>query len=92
MVMNSIEEETLLGSRRASSTPKKGMFLRQERRLLGARRTCAGFKTYEKNYIKVMLSFIIQTLILLSFQSSAYILMLFISCVDRADDFRVSTI
>lgn len=49
MVMNSIEEEALLGPRRASSTPKKGMFLRQERRLLGARRACAGFKMYEKD-------------------------------------------
>lgn len=92
MVMNYVEEDALLGPRRASSTPKKGIFLRQERRFLEARRACAGFKTYEKIYIKAMLSFIILTLILLSFQSSSYILMLFISCVDRADDFRVSTI
>lgn len=49
MVMNYVEEEALLGPRRASSTLKKGMFLRQERRLLGARRACAGFETYEKD-------------------------------------------
>jgi hypothetical protein len=49
MVMNSIEEDALLGPRRASSTLKKGMFLRQERRFLEARRACAVFKTYEKD-------------------------------------------
>lgn len=49
MVMNSIEEDALLGPRRASSTPKKGMFFRRERRFLEARRACAGFKTYEKD-------------------------------------------
>jgi hypothetical protein len=49
MVMNYVEEDALLGPRRASSTPKKGMFLRQERRLLEARRACVGFKTYEKD-------------------------------------------
>lgn len=92
MVMNSIEEDALLGPRRASSTPKKGMFLRQERRFLEARRACAGFKTYEKDLHQSHAVFIILTLILLSFQSSSYILMLFISCVDRADAFRVSTI
>jgi hypothetical protein len=49
MVMNYVEEDALLGPRRASSTPKKGMFLRQERRFLETRRACAGFKTYEKD-------------------------------------------
>lgn len=49
MVMNSIEEDALLGPRRASSPSKKGMFLRQERRFLETRRACAVFETYEKD-------------------------------------------
>lgn len=79
------QEGPLQPSRRACSWGKKGVFLKQEGHVLVSRRT-------KKIYINAMLSFIIQTLILLSFQSSAYILMLFISCADRADDFRVSTI
>ena len=49
MFMNYVEEDALLGPRRASSTLKKGMFLRQERRLLEARRACTVFETYEKD-------------------------------------------